>query len=171
MRTTAHEAGTVRGQRRRKGACTTVPSPAVSVSGGIRAVKVHVLVSEEATVAVLSEKICGSDAVPRVAHPRLDVAFRERAVFENALPPEVKEGVVERREAFGGCGWNAYDLYQLLAAPIVELIHYLGFAVDGGAIQHQQQRILVQGSGRLCEEVADVLQQHVLVHTPPPLLR
>ena len=62
---------------------------------GIGAVKVHVLVAEEATVAVLCLKFIGGDSVPRVAHSLLDVTFRERPICQNTLPPEVEERVVE----------------------------------------------------------------------------
>jgi hypothetical protein len=55
----------------------------------------------EATVSVLRLDIVCCDCVPRVAHPLLDVGFRERALSEYALPPEVEEGIVEGGEALG----------------------------------------------------------------------
>ena len=82
-------------------ACTTVLSAAMSVSGRIRAVEVHILTAHEATVSVLCMQLGCCDAVPGVAHSCLDVPFRERTVSEDALPPKVEEGVVERREALG----------------------------------------------------------------------
>ena len=72
----------------------------VAVRGGIRTVEVHVLTAEEATMSVLSNEFSGRERVPRVAHSLLNVPFRERPLSQNALTPEVKEGIIERREAF-----------------------------------------------------------------------
>jgi len=69
----------------------------VAVRGGIRTVEVHVLTAKEATMSVLSNELSGRESVPRVAHSLLNV---ERPLSQNALTPEVKEGIIERREAF-----------------------------------------------------------------------
>ena len=80
------------------------------VSGGIRAIEVHILMTEQAAMLVLRMDLLCRDCVPCVAHALLDVRFRERSLGEHALPPEVEQGIVERREAFGCCRWHLDDL-------------------------------------------------------------
>ena len=70
------------------------------MSDRIWAVEVHILVAEEATMLVLCMDLLLRDAVPCITHPLLNVAFRERVACQDALPPEVEEGVVEGRETF-----------------------------------------------------------------------
>ena len=120
---------------------------------------------------VLQLYVSSCDRIPRVAHPRLDVGFRERAGRKNTLPPEVEEGVVERREAFRCCRWHLDHLCQLLTPPIVELLHDLLFVVYGCAIEDEQERVLIQRPCSLCKEITDVLQQHGSVDALLPLLR
>ena len=104
--TFVHDAGTVRSVVRGKCACTSFCSAVVLVSDWIRTIEVHILVAHEATMFVLLLEVGSCDRIPRIAHPRLDVRFRERAGRKNTLPPEVEEGVVERREAFRCCRWH-----------------------------------------------------------------
>ena len=79
---------------------------------------------------VLSMDLLFRDTVPRITHPLLDVRFRERTGGENALPPEVTEGIVEGRETFGCCRRHLDHFRQLLTAPVMELLHHLAFIVD-----------------------------------------
>ena len=71
--------------------CTSVCLTGVLVSGRIGAVKVHILMSHEATVLVLCLDVCPRDGVPRIAHALLDVGLGERWTNKHALAPEVEE--------------------------------------------------------------------------------
>jgi len=108
--TTVHETRAVGVQQRGKGACTTVLSAAMTVTGGIRAIKVHILVAHEATVAVLCEKFDRRDGVPCIAHALLDARFLEWAACQHALLPEVEERIVEGAEPLGCCSRHLDDL-------------------------------------------------------------
>jgi len=151
-------------------ACTSFLLSAMSVNGGRRAIKVHILMTKEATVVVLCMDVRCGERIPCVAHASLDVALGEGAILHDALPPDVEEGIVERREAFGCCRRHLHDFRQFLTAPIVELLQDFLFVVNGSAIEHQNERISVEGARCLCEKVANVCKEHGSINALSPLL-
>ena len=141
------------------------------MNGGIRAVEVHILTAHEATVPELCMEIAGVDPLPGSAHAHPDVLFGEWPPCQHALPPDVEEGIIQRREAFRCCTRHLDDLSQLLAAPIVELLQHFLLRVNGSTIEHQNEGVAVECSGCLPQQLADVLMQHGSIDALASLLR
>ena len=160
LASTAACASALEGKGRAISRCTLLASVAMLVCGGIRAVEVRVLAAHKATVAVLCEKIPSGDRVPSVAHSLPNVLLRERALLENSLPPEVEEGVVERRHALGRCSWKLHHLYYVTAASVMKCLHDLLLVVNGSAIEVEKERIAIECAQLLCEEVVDELDEY-----------
>lgn len=145
--------------------CTTFLSSAMSVLSGVGAVEVDVGTAHESTVLELCLDVRPGDALPCRTHPPLNVPQRERPIRQHTLSPHVEQGIVERTEALGRCRWNADDLHQLLAPPVMELLLDLFLAVNGRSIKVEEEGVDIQRASGLSEKSADVLQQHLTRHS------
>lgn len=123
-------------------------------------VEVHVAAAYEATMFVLCMDVRLCNAFPRCTHPSLDVVQREGAAIQYTLSPYIEQGIVEWTEPLGRCSWDANDLRQILATVVMELLQHLSLSVNCRAVDQQNQRVHIQRSRRLGEQIVDVAEQH-----------
>ena len=83
----------------------------MSVTGGIRTIKVGVLTTSETAMTIV---VIGIQSVPCVAHDPLNCQMGDWALDSASLLPVVEECIVEGTHALGSIGGHEDNLFDRL---------------------------------------------------------